>query len=238
MKRRTALVLAAAAVLLICAAVMASSVLHGAKPQPSAAPPAETPAAKMPAAEPSADAEVGSAAMIAAESAYVVAGQYWDIYDALYTGGGLKLTDEQEREIIDRLGSLGYVAAMQYGGTETANAGLAAEFMSAYDSGSDTRLTVYELCPDAGFLRHELSLTDGELNVTRTRLAWLAGDGTRFQGSEPTVTYSETYDVTALYAEDGWLCYDYYLPDNPAGSKHDGHIETLTRLWIGEDQLT
>ena len=169
----------------------------------------------------------------AVERAYTAAAQYLDIYDTVYAGGGLILSEDEEREIILRLGSLGYTTAMQFGGIEMENSAALNEFLSSAETGSDAEIAIYELCPDAGFLCHTLHRSGDVCYVTRTRLAWISDDGTRFQGSTPCVTYSETYSVTELYVESGWLYYDYYIPDNPPGTKHDGHIETLTSLYIG-----
>ena len=112
------------------------------------------------------------------------------------------------------------------------NPALLDDFFAAVGEGRAADIAVYELCPDAGFLCHTLHFRGGEYYLTRTRLAWQQGSSA-LQGETPTVTYSETYALTELYVEDGRLCYDYYIPDNPPGTRHDGHIETFTSLYIG-----
>ena len=168
----------------------------------------------------------------AAEQAYEAADAYKDLYLELFSGGGLNLTQDKLAPLAARLGELGYCAAALNCSIDMTNPALLNDFFAAVDKGRDADIAVYELCPDAGFLCHTLHFRGGEYYLTRTRLAWQQGSSA-LQGETPTVTYSETYALTELYVEDGRLCYDYYIPDNPPGTRHDGHIETFTSIYIG-----
>ena len=168
----------------------------------------------------------------AAEQAYEAADAYKDLYLELFSGGGLNLTQDKLAPLAARLGELGYCAAALNCSIDMTNPALLNDFFAAVDKGRDADIAVYELCPYAGFLCHTLHFRSGEYYLTRTRLAWQQGSSA-LQGETPTVTYSETYALTELYVEDGRLCYDYYIPDNPPGTRHDGHIETFTSIYIG-----
>ena len=66
--------------------------------------------------------------------------------------------------------------------------------------------------------------------MTLTRLAWLDSGPYSMQGTIPTVTYSKTYAVTSLELDAGSLHYEYYMPDNPTGGNHDGHVDTAVTI--------
>lgn len=169
----------------------------------------------------------------AAEQAYEVADAYKDLYIELFSGGGLNLTQDKLAPLAARLGELGYCASALNCSIAMTNSALLNDFFTAVGEGRDADIAVYELCPDAGFLCHTLHFRGGKYYLTRTRLAWQHGSSA-LQGETPTVTYSETYALTELYVEDVRLCYDYYIPDNPPGTRHDGRIETFTSIYIGQ----
>lgn len=169
----------------------------------------------------------------AEEQAYKAADGYKELYLELFSGSGLNLTQDKLAPLVSRLGELGYCASALNCSLDMTNPALLNDFFSAVDDGRDAELAIYELCPDSGFLCHTLHFRSGELYLTRTRLAWQHGSSA-LQGETPTVTYSETYALTELYVEDVRLCYDYYIPDNPPGTRHDGHIETFSSIYIGQ----
>lgn len=169
----------------------------------------------------------------AVQEAYAVSGLYQDLYDALYYGGGLILTENESAQIMERLGQAGYAAADINGRVSMANPEQLRDFLSSVEAGTDGRLSLYEICLDAGFICHTLHVCEGKTYLTRTRLAWLERPGSGLQGSTATVTYSNSFKLTGLYADDGYLYYDYDVPNNPPGSNHDGHIDTVTKIYIG-----
>lgn len=229
-------------IVLVCAAavLLAVNVLGGVRsdakqPEPQAAAkvnaaPAQT---DMPADDISEENELfASLSSAAAEQVYEAADAYKDLYLELFSGGGLNLTQDKLAPLAARLGELGYCASALNCSIDMTNPALLDDFFAAVDEARDADIAIYELCPDAGFLCHTLHFRGGEYYLTRTRLAWQQGSSA-LQGKTPTVTYSETYTLTELYVEDGRLCYDYYIPDNPPGTRHDGHIETFTSIYIG-----
>lgn len=169
----------------------------------------------------------------AAEQAYKTADGYKELYLDLFSGNGLNLTQDEIAPLAARLGELGCCASVLNCSIDMTNPALLNDFFAAVDGGEDADIAIYELCPDAGFLCHTLHFRGGEYYLTRTRLAWQQGSSA-LQGETPTVTYSETYALTELYVKDGRLFYDYYIPDNPPGTRHDGHIETFTSIYIGQ----
>ena len=229
-------------IVLVCAAavLLAVNVLGGVspdtkQPEPQAAAkvsavPAQT---DTPADSISEENELfASLSSAAAEQAYEAADAYRDLYLELFSGGGLNLTQDKLAPLAARLGELGYCASALNCSIDITNPALLDDFFAAVGEDRDADIAIYELCPDVGFLCHTLHFRGGEYYLTRTRLAWQQGSSA-LQGETPTVTYSETYTLTELYVEDGRLCYDYYIPDNPPGTRHDGHIETFTSIYIG-----
>lgn len=169
----------------------------------------------------------------AVEQAYKTADGYKELYLKLFSGSGLNLTQDEIAPLAARLGELGCCALALNCSIDMTNPALLNDFFAAVDEGRDADIAIYELCPDAGFLCHTLHFRGGKYYLTRTRLAWQHGSSA-LQGETPTVTYSETYALTELYVEDVRLCYDYYIPDNPPGTRHDGHIETFSSIYIGQ----
>lgn len=230
-------------IVLVCAAaiLLAVNVLGGVsseakqhEPQADAkvnAAPAQTDA---PADSTSEENELfASLSSAAVEQAYKTADGYKELYLDLFSGGGLNLTQDEIAPLVARLDELGCCASALNCSIDMTNPALLNDFFTAVDDGRDADIAIYELCPDAGFLCHTLHFCGGEYYLTRTRLAWQQGSSA-LQGETPTVTYSETYALTELHVEDGRLCYDYYIPDNPPGTRHDGHIETFTSIYIGQ----
>lgn len=152
---------------------------------------------------------------------------YREVYDGLFTGEpiGFSVGQDGAAGIVQCLGRAGLCAFSREGAPMTAPDEIR-RFMSCVEAGNAASATVYEICDDGGFLCHAFSWQDGAGTVTLTRLAWLDGGGSNLQGATPTVTYSETYALTELRLADESLYYSYYMPDNPAGTNHDGHVDT------------
>ena len=230
-------------IVLVCAAaiLLAVNVLGGVssdtkQPEPQAAAkvnvaPAQT---DTPSDSISAENELfASLSSAAVEQAYKTADGYKELYLKLFSGSGLNLTQDEIAPLAARLGELGYCASALNCSIDLTNPALLDDFFAAVDEGRDADIAIYELCPDAGFLCHTLHFRGGKYYITRTRLAWQHGSSA-LQGETPTVTYSETNALTELYVEDVRLCNDYYIPDNPPGTRHDGHIETFSSIYIGQ----
>lgn len=131
---------------------------------------------------------------------------------------GINLSDEELGELVGILGNAGLTATdVGQLGTMT-NQGAVDDFFTAIGAGQDARLCIYEICYDGGFIRHELESAGGARSVRISRLAWQMG--------KANVTYSEKYSLTALDYSNGTLYYEYYMPDNPEGNNHDGHVDT------------
>lgn len=169
----------------------------------------------------------------AAQEAYGVAGLYQSLYSSLYSGGGFLLGSQDAERILALLEDEGYVAADINRKVPMVNREQLADFLSRPDTGGDHSLAIYQLCLDAGFLCHTLHCYEGEYYLTRTRLAWLSSNSSGMQGSTATVTYSNSYRLTALSLAGDDLYYDYIVPNNPPGTNHDGHIDTETYIYMG-----
>lgn len=131
---------------------------------------------------------------------------------------GINLSDDELREIADVLGQAGLTATDVGRLGEMTNPSAVDEFFAAFTSGESARVCIYELCCDGGFIRHELESIAGVQSVRISRLAWQMG--------RASVTYSEKFSLTALDYSNGTLYYEYYMPDNPVGTNHDGHVDT------------
>lgn len=163
--------------------------------------------------------------------ALAAAESYRDIYEAAYNGEtfSFDLLKEDANRIAARLAASGD-AAYCPGMVPLTAPSCAEQFYADTQSGKDRTVSIYEICQDGGFLCHTLGFTDGQYIVTRTRLAWQDGGEYALQGTVPTVTYSDTYQVTGLSMDGTMLYYEYYMPDNPAGGSHDGHIDTTISI--------
>lgn len=129
--------------------------------------------------------------------------------------GCVDLSPAQCGEIMDRLGNAGY-SAFDYGRTlDMTNADSVKAFFS--DTVKEKSLRLLEVCQDGGLLSHHISLGADD-TLTLTRIAW--EDGT------PKTTYSRSYELTSVELKNGTVVYDYYWPENPEGTKHDGHVDT------------
>lgn len=131
---------------------------------------------------------------------------------------GINLSDDALIEIAGVLGQAGLTAIDVGQQGEMTNSVAVDDFFAAASSGESARLCIYELCYDGGFIRHELESSGAGQSVRITRLAWQMG--------KANVTWSEKYSLTALDYSNGTLYYEYYMPDNPEGSNHDGHVDT------------
>lgn len=173
-----------------------------------------------------------AAAESAASQALSVAEQYRDVYEDIFSGSGagLYLSQGESEKILDRFASLGYAAFDASGSFPVTAPALVEDFFAARDAGQDAALSLYEICSDGGFLCHRLCVTEGVCSVIRVRLTWSDGGPYRMQGTTPVIGYAGKYPVLNLSFSEGVLCYEYDLPENPPGTSHDGHVDTLVRL--------
>lgn len=124
---------------------------------------------------------------------------------------GINLSNSDFANIVSILGGAGLTAIDAGQSCTMTNSGAVDSFFSGGKAGT---LCIYEICIDGGLIRHELTAD----SVRLTRLAWRRG--------EAEVTYSVKYSLTRLEYSSGQLSYEYYMPDNPEGSSHDGHVDT------------
>jgi hypothetical protein len=143
-----------------------------------------------------------------------------------YSGVGISLRDNDFVSILELLAEEGLVAFDSARQEPVTNPQTVYDFFATLEDPNHTgMLTLFELCPDGGFLRHDLQAAGERRALTLTRLTW--------NGEEPRITYSNTYALTRLaLTEDGSIVYDYYFPGNPAGGNHDGHVDTVTQIQL------
>lgn len=171
-----------------------------------------------------------------AREALAVAELYRDIFEDAFVPNDMawSLDSESVSEIVNRLGDEGLTAVSSGDDGFRRNTAAVRGFLEDAKNGTEAVVSVYEIYSDGGFLCHTLAFADGGYLVTRTRLAWRAEGVYQLSGTTPTVTYSNTYAVTDISAMNGVLHYEYDMPDNPPGKNHDGHIDTIADLFIGE----
>lgn len=138
---------------------------------------------------------------------------------------GVNLSQAELEQIVSALAAEGVTVSGVDGSTAMQNPQAVDAFFADRDAGKAAQLTLYEVCLDGGLICHALAFADGETTLTLTRIVW--------SGVEPTVGYSRQYAVTALTDFDGTLYYAYDMPDNPPGTDHDGHIDTVDTFRIG-----
>lgn len=200
---------------------------------PGAVPSAAASSAVVPGSSPEAGGETPPDA--AEKDALAVAELYRDIFMSVYekNSAGIYLTDSETESILKRLGDNGFAAVDGAGLFPMQNADIAEDFLTKWKDGSDARLTVCEIYSDGGFLLHGIVYENGLAFVMMARVAWLDRGPHQLSGDTPTVTFKANYDITSLeMTPDGYLQYDYYMPDNPEGTNHDGHVDTTVRLRI------
>ena len=178
--------------------------------------------------EPIADTAISDDAIETAEA-------YKSIYMNVYSGNSVEvdLSPSDMNDIVSSLGTLGYVAIDFDSNLNMTNPQLVDNFFADKDAGNDASVTIYQICKDAGFIRHDITIANGKASVVQTRLAWLSEGDYELAGDIPTITYSNRYDINAItFTDDGYLEYEYDIPDNPPGGNHDGHVDTIERIRV------
>lgn len=158
------------------------------------------------------------------EEALAAAESIRDLFESAYDPGTihLGLPEELLARIGERLAGTEHAAVDAARQGSAVNGTLLSDFVRRAENGEETALVIYEVCSDGGFIRHALSQSGPGLWVTRTRLAW--------KGTEPFIGYEESCAVTAVSCEAGLFRYEYFMPDNPPGSNHDGYIDTVVEI--------
>lgn len=160
---------------------------------------------------------------------------YRNIYESVYSGdqSAVHLTDDTMQEILSCLGDQGYIAVDVSNRFAMENTELVQQFFDTTGTGNAARITIYQICWDGGFVCHDLSYINGNTSVILTSLAWLSEKPYALPGDIPTIRYSNEYTVTEITLSDnGWLEYEYDMPNNPPGENHDGHIDTIYKLAV------
>lgn len=191
--------------------------------------------------QPSSDTNTTSATSPQEQQVFAAAEVYRDIYESVYPGNQAAptLTDDTMMQILSALGAQGDVAVDFSNRFAMENASLVLQFLDNMESGTDAHVTIYQICWDGGFVCHDLSYRDGRTSVTLTSLAWLSDGPYALPGDIPTIRYSNEYEVTEIhYTPDGYLEYAYDMPDNPPGTDHDGHIDTVYRIAVAAADIT
>ncbi len=190
----------------------------------SPAPVSNTAAAETPVLEPSPVPTAGAAdenTGISQQQAAIMANslETAEGYKSLYlAAGNLTLSQTDMQAIADALGEQGLCAITIEQASAMTNPHLATAFLQQADA-EEASLTIFEICQDGGFLRHDLFCAATGDQVVQTRLIW--------SGETPEISFCETYDLTALREEGGCLVYEYFIPNNPEGGNHDGHIDPI-----------
>ncbi len=169
------------------------------------------------------------------EAALAVAELYRPIYEQIFAVSStqVNLSREDMQDILDTLGAAGYAVIDNDEEFDMVNPQLISEYFKNVDSCKNAEVSIYQICSDAGFICNKLTFFGGKTSITMTRVAWLDDGPFALAGTTASITYSRSFDVTEIsYSEDGYLDYEYFMPDNPEGTNHDGHIETRVKIRV------
>lgn len=168
-----------------------------------------------------------------------VAELYRPIYEQIFAVSStqINLSREDMQDILDTLGAAGYAVIDNDEEFSMVNSQLVSEYFESVDSGKNAEVSIYQICSDAGFICNKLTFSGGKTTITMTRVAWLEDGPFALAGTTASIMYSRSFEVTAIsYSEDGYLDYEYFMPDNPEGTNHDGHIETRVKIRVAPRQ--
>lgn len=163
--------------------------------------------------------------LAAGEAALLAAQGYRELYTRAMEGreAHLSLPAETLAAIAEALAGSDHAATDTARAIAPCNGEVLTDFHLRVQAGETAEAVLYEVCPDGGFIRHELHGAPDGLWVIHTRLSWSAE-------GEPVLGYSNRYSVTALRCAEGVFYYEYYMPDNPPGTNHDGHVDTFVEV--------
>ena len=101
-------------------------------------------------------------------------------------------TDNQElvRELIGRLGEIGYAAVDTENQIDMVNSGLIKQFCGKVEEKQEAKTTLFIVMENGDLIRNELDTAGGEVDVTRLVLNWKDGN--------PDVSYQNTYQALSL----------------------------------------
>lgn len=163
-----------------------------------------------------------------------VAELYRSVYLASYKGNNVSVTlsSEEISKIAALLGSEGFVAGDGAGSFDVSNPQLVFDFFDAMQAKQGAEICIYQIYSDGGFFSHSIKSSASGITVVQTRLAWLDDGEFALPGENPTVTFTDCFEVTDISLTDGYLHYEYYIPNNPSGTNHDGHIDPVENIRI------
>ncbi len=163
-----------------------------------------------------------------------IAELYRTVYLASYKGDNVSVTLSSDNIsiIAALLGAEGFVACDSAGSIDVTNPQLVYDFFDAIQAKQDAGICIYQIYSDGGFFSHSINSSASGISVVQTRLAWLDDGKFALPGENPTITFTDTFEVKSISLIDGYLHYEYYIPNNPPGSNHDGHIDPVENIRI------
>ena len=125
-----------------------------------------------------------------------------DIYEKAVqenTAGNQELV----RELIGRLGEIGYAAVDTENQIDMVNSGLIKQFCGKVEEKQEAKTTLFIVMENGDLIRNELDTSEGEEDVTRLVLNWKDGN--------PDVSYQNTYQAYSwTYEDNGYLFFEEY----------------------------
>ena len=127
-----------------------------------------------------------------------------DIYEKAVqenTAGNQELV----RELIGRLGEIGYAAVDTENQIDMVNSGLIKQFCGKIEEKQEAKTALFIVMENGDLIRNELDTAGGEVDVTRLVLNWKDGN--------PDVSYQNTYQAYSwTYEDNGYLFFEEYCP--------------------------
>lgn len=139
-----------------------------------------------------------------------IAGKYRDIYEKAVEDNALESLHVR-KEIIEKLGQLGYAAADMSNEVNMENPEQVEQFCRKVEKREKAQVTVITVMDNGGFVRFDLQTSEGKVRVTRSLLVW--------EEAEPKADYPETYLAYSWeYSEKGYLFFEEYFPPGCDGA--------------------
>lgn len=171
------------------------------------------------------DSGSGAAADIMDESEQL-AEEYGEVYRAALKDGALAQLDTI-REIMESLGVSGYAVVDNENQINMIHPEVIREFDDSVKSGQSAETTLLIVTDDGGFVRYDLTVSDGVVQVGTSRISW--------ENGVPQAEKLDSYEAYTwkMDEENGYL---YIEKEQPAG--YDGPIEyTAVRVEPLDEEL-